>query len=268
MQFAIEGGRPIRMDKILVMVKQVPDTATRIRINDAGTHIVTEGIKWVINPYDEFAIEEALRIKEKFGGEVVAVALGPARVEEAIRQTLAMGADRAVHVRTDAELDAAGVAAALAKVAESEGFDLILTGKQAVDDDAAQVGPLLAVALDIPQVTVVLKLDIDPATGHIRAERELEGASEIVELSLPAVVTAQRGMNEPRYPTLPNIMKAKKKPVAVKSLEELGVDETPRVRVEHLTLPPERPAAKILQGDPEETARELVRLLHEEAKVL
>ncbi|MDA8194113.1 MAG: electron transfer flavoprotein subunit beta/FixA family protein [Thermaerobacter sp.] len=254
--------------KILVMVKQVPDTATRIRINSDGTGIATDGIKWIINPYDEFALEEALRLREKFGGEVVAVALGPSRVEEAIRQSLAMGADRAVHIKTEAELDASLVAEALGAVAREEGFDLILTGKQAVDDDAAQVGARLAVVLGVPQVTVVLKLEVDAESRRVRAERELEGASEMVEAPLPAVLTAQRGLNEPRYPTLPNIMKAKRKPVTVKTLEELGVGTVLQARVMALTLPSERPAGRILEGEPEETVRELVRLLHEEAKVL
>lgn len=254
--------------KILVMVKQVPDTATKIRLNPGDAAIQTDGIKWVINPYDEFAIEECLRMKEKHGGDVVVVSLGPKRVEEAIRQALAMGADRAIHITTDAVVDSQVAARALAKVAEGEGFDLIVTGKQAVDDDQAQVGPLVAVALGLPQVTVVIKLHVDPEAKKIRAERELEGASEMVELPMPAVVTAQRGLNEPRYPTLPNIMKAKKKDVKVVLLESLGIDTTPFVRVESLTLPPERPDAKILTGEPDETAKELARLLHEEAKVI
>ncbi len=254
--------------KTLVLVKQVPDTATKIRLNPGDTAIQTDGIKWVINPYDEFAIEESLRLKEKFGGEVVVVSLGPSRVEEAIRQALAMGADRAIHLLTDAELDSAGAARALARACQDEGYDLILTGKQAVDDDQAQVGSLLAVELGLPQVTVVLKLEIDPDAKHIRAERELEGASEFVELPMPAVVTAQRGMNDPRYPTLPNIMKAKKKEVKSIPVDSLGVSTDLWVRVEELTLPPERPAAKILTGDPADAARELARLLHEEAKVI
>lgn len=254
--------------KILVLVKQVPDTATKIRLNPGDPMIQTDGIKWVINPYDEFAIEECLRLREKFGGEVVVVSLGPARVEEAIRQALAMGADRAIHVTTDALLDSQAAARALGRVCQDEGYDLIMTGKQAVDDDQAQVGPLVAVELGLPQVTVVLKLDLNPDAKTIRAERELEGASEIVELPMPAVVTAQRGLNEPRYPTLPNIMKAKKKEVKAIALESLDVSTDPWVRIEELTLPPERPAAKILTGEPEETARELARLLHEEAKVI
>ncbi len=254
--------------KILVLVKQVPDTATKIRLNPGDTAIQTDGIKWVINPYDEFAIEECLRLKEKAGGEVVVLSLGPSRVEEAIRQALAMGADRAIHVMTDAVIDSQVAARALAKVAQEEGYDLIVTGKQAVDDDQAQVGALVAVELGLPQVTVVIELNVDVESRRIRAERELEGASEIVELPMPAVITAQRGLNEPRYPTLPNIMKAKKKEVKSVPLDSLGVDTTPWVRVEELTLPPERPAAKILTGEPEEAAKELARLLHEEAKVI
>ncbi len=254
--------------KILVMVKQVPDTATRIRMAPDGASIATDGIKWVINPYDEFAIEEALQIRERFQGEVVVISVGPQRVEEAIRQTLAMGADRGIHVKTDAGLDSYQAAAALAAVARLETFDLILTGKQAVDDDAAQVGPLISVFLEIPQVTVVLKLSINPDTQRLVAERELEGAIEVVELPYPAVVTAQRGLNEPRYPTLPNIMKAKKKEVRVESLEALGIDTVPKVRVTALSEPPTRPSAKILTGDPIEAAQQLVNLLHDEAKVL
>ena len=254
--------------KILVLVKQVPDTATKIRVNPGDAAIQTDGIKWVINPYDEFAIEECLRLKEKFGGEVVVVSLGPNRVEEAIRQALAMGTDRAVHIVTDAVVDSQVAARALAKVLKDEGYDLIMSGKQAVDDDQAQMGSLVAVELGLPQVTVVLKLDVDPESGKIRAERELEEATEVIELSMPAVLTAQRGLNEPRYPTLPNIMKAKKKQIQSIPLETLGIDTTPLVRVVELSLPPERPSAKILTGEPEETAKELARLLHEEAKVL
>ncbi len=254
--------------KILVLVKQVPDTATKIRLNPGDTEIQTDGIKWVINPYDEFAIEECLRIREKFSGEVVVVSLGPKRVEEAIRQALAMGADRAIHLVSEARMDSQTAARVLAHACQEEGYDLILTGKQAVDDDQAQVGPLVAVELGLPQVTVVLKLELDVDSKRIRAERELEGATEIVELPMPAVVTAQRGLNEPRYPTLPNIMKAKKKEVKSIAVDSLGVSTEPWVRIEELTLPPERPAAKVLTGEPAETARELARLLHEEAKVI
>jgi electron transfer flavoprotein beta subunit len=254
--------------KILVMVKQVPDTATKIQVRPDGQGIVEEGIKWVINPYDEFAIEEALRIREKLGGEVVIVAIGPSRVEEAVRQSLAMGADRAVLVSADTMLDPASVTKVLAAVSQEEGFDLILTGKQAVDDDAAQVGPMLAARLNIPQVTVVLRLDIDSENHRLRAERELEGATEIVELPYPAVVTAQRGLNEPRYPTQPNKMKAKKKPVRRIPLDSLSLNLEIRITLNRLLTPVARPEPTVLQGEVQETAKELVRLLHEQAKVL
>ncbi|AUW94232.1 electron transfer flavoprotein subunit beta/FixA family protein [Sulfobacillus sp. hq2] len=254
--------------KILVTVKQVPDTATKIQIRADGQGIHEEGIKWVINPYDEFAIEEALRIKEKHGGEVVVLALGPSRVEEAVRQSLAMGADRAVIVTTEGSVEPATAAHALAAICQQEGFDLIITGKQAVDDDSAQVGPMIAAGLGLPQVTVVIHLEVDEASKRLRAERELEGASEIVELPYPAVVTAQRGLNEPRYPTLPNIMKAKKKEVRRVTLESLSLPAQPWVTVNRLFEPPTRPEPTILSGDPAETAKELVRLLHNQAKVL
>lgn len=253
--------------KILVLMKQVPDTATTIRLNPDAKAIQTDGIKWVINPYDEFAIEECLRIKEKYGGEVVVVSLGPDRTQEAIRQALAMGCDRAIHVVGEVQ-DSHGAAVALAQVCQEEGFDLILTGKQAVDDDMAQVGSLVAAALGLPQVTVVIELSVDIENHRLRAERELEGATEVVELPWPAVVTAQRGLNEPRYPTLPNIMKAKKKEIKSRPLDSLSVDVAPWVEVEEFTLPPERPAARVLTGEPQDTARELARLLHEEAKVI
>ncbi len=254
--------------KVLVMVKQVPDTATNIQIRSDGQGIIEDGIKWVINPYDEFAIEEALRIREKLGGEIVVIALGPKRVDEAIRQALAMGADRAVVVESSETLDLAQVAHALARVAQNEGFDLILTGKQAVDDDSAQIGPMVAARLSLPQVSIVIHLDIDVEHKRLRAERELEGATEIVELPYPAVLTAQRGLNEPRYPTLPNIMKAKKKEVKRVSFESLGIDTLPRIRLIQLTPPSERPEPTILTADPVETVKTLVELLHEQAKVI
>jgi electron transfer flavoprotein beta subunit len=261
--------------QIAVLVKQVPDTATRIRVADDGRSIVTDGIKWVMNPYDEFAVEEALKIRDQLGGEVVLVSLGPARAEETIRQGLAMGADRAIRVSDDGmgDADHLGVARVLAAALRQESWDLIFCGKQAVDDDAAQVGPLVAVELGLPQVMVVLELKVDQANGRLVAQRELEGAVETVELPMPAVVGAQRGLNNPRYPTLPNIMKAKRKELKVLSLAELGlssgdVQAVTRVRVEEYFMPPPRPEARILTGDPVEAAKSLVDLLHREAKVI
>ncbi len=254
--------------KVLVLMKQVPDTETRIKIRPDSQRIVEDGIKWVINPYDEFAVEEALRIREKFGGEVVIVSLGPKRVEEAVRQSLAMGADRAVVIESEEIPELHLVVQALAKIVEDEGFDLILTGKQAVDDDSAQVGPMLAARLGLPHASIVIKMDIDEDQKKLRVERELEGATEVVELPFPAVLTAQRGLNEPRYPTLPNIMKAKKKEVKRIALDSLTLDGSQRVRLIQLTPPPERPEPTVLTGDPVETAKKLAQLLHEQAKVI
>ncbi|PSR28847.1 MAG: electron transfer flavoprotein subunit beta [Sulfobacillus benefaciens] len=254
--------------KVLVMVKQVPDTETRIKIRPDGQGIVEDGIKWVINPYDEFAVEESLRIREKFGGETVVVALGPKRVEEAVRQSLAMGADRAVIIESADMLEPSLVVQALAKVVKEEGFDLIITGKQAVDDDSAQVGPMLAARLGLPHASIVIKLDIDDSQNKLRVERELEGATEVVELPFPSVITAQRGLNEPRYPTLPNIMKAKKKEVKRIPLDSLSIDPSPRIRLIQLSPPPDRPQPTVLTGEPAETAKKLAELLHEQAKVI
>lgn len=260
--------------QIAVLIKQVPDTATRIRVREDGKDIVREGIKWVMNPYDEFALEEALRLKEQHGGEVVLFCLGPARVEETIRQGLAMGADRAVHVQDEdlADADHLVIAKVLAAALKQEHWDVVFCGKQAVDDDAAQIGPLVAVEMGWPQVMVVLELSVDVESNRAVAKRELEGATETVELPLPAVLGAQRGLNVPRYPTLPNIMKAKRKEVKSLSLHDLGLGpdilSARRVMVEGLCMPPPRPEPKVLTGDPVEAARELVRLLHEEAKIL
>jgi electron transfer flavoprotein beta subunit len=156
----------------------------------------------------------------------------------------------------------------LAAALRSEGFDLVWAGKQAVDDDQAQVGALVATLLGLPQITVVIRVTVDAETGMVRAERELEGAIEVVECRLPCVLTAQRGLNQPRYPTLPNIMKARKKEIKSVTLEQLGVAVEPLVEIVSLDLPPSRPRGKVLTGDPREAVRELVRLLHDEAKVL
>ncbi len=262
--------------KIAVLVKQVPDTATRIQLASDGSGINTAGIKWVLNPYDEFAIEEALKLRDQHSGEVVLVSFGPARVEEAIRQGLAMGADRAIWVSDDgvADVDYLGRAQILvAALSQEADWDLVLVGKQAVDDDAAQTGPLVAALLDWPQAMVVLGLTVDAAGRRITATRELEGATETVELTLPAVLGAQRGLNVPRYPTLPNIMKAKRKEVRHTSAADLGLDGAQltadrRVVVEGYQLPPPRPEPKVLTGDPAEAAATLVKLLHNEAQIL
>ena len=260
---------------VLVFVKQVPDTETRIQIKDG--HVDLSSVKWVANPYDEFAIEEALRIKERLGaGKVTVVSLGPDRVKDAIKYALSLGADEGVHVKGDGVAldDPSCVATVLAAAARKIGFDLILTGKQGVDHDWSQAGVMLAERLDLPHVSVVVSLELDAAAKTGRAKREVEGGDEVVEFSLPAVITAQKGLNEPRYASLKGIMAVKKKTIPEWTLADLGVEaasvgpEAAGVRFLEFSLPPARAAGKVLEGDPADTARELVRLLRQEAKVI
>jgi electron transfer flavoprotein beta subunit len=246
---------------IAVCLKQVPSTETRVKIGSDGKHIDPAGIQLVINPYDEYALEEALKIKEAQGGEVTVISVGGSGVVAAIRNALAMGADKAVLLKTDAELDNLGVAKLLAAELKDKTFDLILCGKQSVDDDAAQVGPMLAEMLELPCSTVVVKLEVDGSTA--KTSREIEGGMEVAEFSLPAVVTAQKGLNEPRYASLKGIMAAKKKPV-----EEKPVDApAPVVEVLSLELPASREAGRIV-GEGAAAVEDLIRVLREEAKVI
>ncbi|MDA8345640.1 MAG: electron transfer flavoprotein subunit beta/FixA family protein [Thermaerobacter sp.] len=250
---------------IVVLVKQVPDTATRIKVAPSGTEIDRQGVNFVVNPYDEFAIEEAIRIKEKLGGQVTVLTVGEQKTEEALRTALAMGADEAVRVSAEVQ-DPLTTARAIAFAVRELAPDLVLAGKQAVDDDEGQVGSLVAALLDWPQVTVVTKLELT-AEGGV-AEREIEGGVEVVEFTLPAVVTAQKGLNEPRYASLPGIMKAKRKEIRQIAADQ-SVTLDPMVRTTALELPPARTAGKILTGmDAQAAAKELVRLLHEEAKLI
>jgi len=258
--------------KIIVCVKQVPDTETRIRVAPEGNAIAEQDINWIISPYDEFAIEEALRIKEKKAGEVVVVGLGPDRVQMALRNALAMGADAALHLK-DPLFDKAcplGVARALAAAIKGlDPFDIVFTGQQGVGGDHSQVPGALAELLDIPQVTMVVKLEV--LEGKAVAEREIEGARETWETSLPALFSAQKGLNEPRYASLKGIMAAKKKTIEVKDAAALGLAAealAPLSTVVALELPPARPAVRMIEGDAATQAKELIRLLHEEAKVI
>ena len=260
---------------LLVCVKQVPDTESRIALKDGV--VDTSNVKWIANPYDEYAIEEALRIRERLGaGKVTVLSLGPDRVKDAIKYALSLGADEGVHVKGDgvALHDPNSTATVLAAAARKIGFDAILAGKQAVDHDWSQVGVMLAERLDLPHVSVVVNLELDPAAKRGRAKREVEGGVEIVEFSLPAVITTQKGLNEPRYASLKGIMAVKKKQIPEWTLADVGVDpasvgpDAATVRFVEFSLPPPRQPAKILEGEPQETARELVRLLREEAKAL
>ena len=255
--------------KIYACVKQVPDTETRLQIKSDKTGIEDAGVKWVLNPYDEYAIEEALKVRETKGGTVTVISLGPkSRVTEALRTALAMGADDAIVIDTNEALDADVTARALAAAITREGApDLIFAGKLAIDDNAASVPQMLAERLNLPHVTVVTKLTVDQT---ITAERESEGgAREIFEIRGACVIAANKGLNTPRYASLPGIMKAKKKPLKEVSLAECGLDQVkPKVRLRDFQLPPDKPAVKMIAGDADAQARELVRLILEEAKVL
>ncbi len=261
---------------IVVCVKQVPDTEAVIKIADDGKSIVEQGIKFVLNPYDEFAVEEALRLKEKKGGTVVIYCLGPQRSVEAIRTALAMGADRSVHLDDPAFLNGDGytTAKALAEAIKKEPFDIIFCGKEAVDGGKAEVGEMLAEFLGIPHVAFITSFEISEDGKKAIVKREVEGGMETYEVELPAVFTAHKGLNEPRYPSLPGIMKAKKKEVKPVKVADLGLspeevgEAGARVTITKLEYPPERPPGKILEGEPEEVVKELVRLLREEAKVI
>jgi electron transfer flavoprotein beta subunit len=246
---------------IAVCVKQVPDTETKIKISDDKKSIVESDINFILNPYDEFAVEEALKLTEG-GGEVTIISVGPDRTTSAIRSALAMGAKNAVHVKTDADLTDPGVVAdALASVIKEGSYDFILTGKQAIDDDQVQVPSLLAEKLDMPAVTVVVKLEVEG--GKVKAEREIEGAHEVVECSTPCIISTQRGLNEPRYASLKGIMAAKKVKIEEKDMA-IGASQ---MEIVEYNYPAEKAAGKIV-GDSADAVPELLRLLNEEAKVI
>jgi electron transfer flavoprotein beta subunit len=255
--------------KILVCLKQVPHQDARLDLAPDGRWIREENIKFEINSYDQFALEEALRIKDAVGAEVIVVSIGPERVGQALRTALGMGADRAVHVK-DAALagsDALGVARALAAVARAESPDLVLLGLMAEDDNLAAVGPMLGGLLDLPHTTAAMK--IERLDGRVRVEREVEGgALEVVELATPAVVAVQTGINQVRYASLKGIMAAKKKPIDARTAAELGVAgqvgaSAARVRIEKVYPPPKGEGAEILSGSAEEVAGKLVAKIKE-----
>ncbi|HEX6589706.1 MAG TPA: electron transfer flavoprotein subunit beta/FixA family protein [Longimicrobiales bacterium] len=248
--------------KIYVCIKRVPDTAARIKVAGDGKSVDQAGLKYVISPYDEFAVEAALRAKEKAGaGEVVAVSVGPAGAGEQLRAALAMGADRAVLLKAETGWDGLETAKALAAELKSAGADLILFGMRAVDTDQQQVGPMVAELMDLPCITVAAEVDVEG--GAVVCQREVEGGVEVLEASLPAVVTTTKGPHEPRYASLKGIMAAKKKPLEEKDAQ-VGAG---RIRLEKLAPPPERKEGRIV-GQGADAVAELVRLLREEAKVI
>jgi len=258
--------------KILVAIKQVPDTATQVKIAAGGKAIDTAGITWIVSPYDEFAVEEALRIKEKRGqGEVVAVCLGPDRAKEALRSCLAMGCDRAIHLNDPgwAEADTLTTARALAAAIKQEQPQLVLCGRQAIDDDMGAVTAQLAEVLGWPCAAWIMEESVDADAKNIRAARQVEGGLEVFDLPLPAVVSAQKGLNEPRYPTLKGIMGAKKKEIKDLKAGDLGLSsEPPQLSVINLEALPPRPPGRVIQGDVATSVKELVRALREEAKAI
>lgn len=257
--------------KIFVCIKQVPDTETKVKINADKTAIDTAGIKWVMNPYDEFAVEEAVKLKEANAGtQVFAVTLGPkARAAEVLRTALAMGADEGILINTNDSLDSYATAKALAAAIQAEGGgQIIFTGKLAIDDNSAAVSQMVAEFLKVPHSTVVSKFTIQGENAVV--ERDTEGgAKEVVQMMLPAVAGANKGLNMPRYASLPGIMKAKKKVLKELEASALGVAATDiKTKFSNLSLPADKPPVKMLSGDSAQQTSDLVRLLRDEAKVL
>ncbi len=262
--------------KIVVCVKQVIDTGAALTLKEG--RVDTEGLPRVLNPYDEFAVEEAVRIREQAPDEttVTLISLGPDNFKDTLRKGLAMGADQAVHLLDPAfdGLDGLGVATALSKAIGTLGYDLILCGRQAVDDDMAQVGPAIAVLLDIPYATVVTKLKINTDQQKAELTRQIEGGSEIIEAPLPLLLTCQKGLNEPRLPSLKGIMAAKKKEITQLDAAAIGFDANAmgaaanRIRETALTLPAARKQGVMLEGAPEEACSQLVQALRDDAKVI
>jgi electron transfer flavoprotein beta subunit len=256
--------------KILVCIKHVPDTEAKIKVGSDGKNPDLTGVKMIVSPYDEFALEEALLLKDQgVATEVVVLGAGDDGAQASLRQALAMGADRAIHL-ADASLvtaDALTRARALAAAIREESPDLVFTGKTGVGDDEGQVGPMLGELLDRPHAGAVFELAL--ASGRFTARRGIEGAVEIVEGDLPAVIAWDKGDHAPRYPSLRGIMAAKKKPLVVKTAAEFGLPASGSLVVrEAIELPPPRPPGRLITGDAGEAASTLTRLLREEAKVI
>ena len=238
--------------KILVPVKRVIDYNVKPRVKSDGTGVDLANVKMSMNPFDEIAVEEAIRLKEKgVATEIVAVSIGPAKAQETLRTALAMGADRAILVQTDDEVEPLAVAKILKGVADEEAPGLVILGKQAIDDDSNQTGQMLAALMGRPQGTFASEVTVDG--DSVTVKREVDGGIQTIEVALPAIITADLRLNEPRYASLPNIMKAKKKPLDVKELGSLGVDVAPRLKVVKVTEPAKRSA-----GIKVETAADLV----------
>lgn len=247
--------------KIAVCISHVPDTTTKVKIGTDGKTIDPSGVTYIINPYDEFAIEEALKLKEKHGGETISVIVGNESVKETLRKSFAMGIDKGILVKTETDLDSYAIAKNLADVLNELKPDIIFFGKQSVDYDDSQVGTLTAEFMGLPSISVVVELTIDG--NNVTAEREIEGGKEIVSSTLPVIICAQKGLNNPRYPNLKGIMKAKTKPIE----EKQPTFTENKTEVLSMKLPAVKGKGKIL-GTDASVVPELVRLLKDEAKVI
>ncbi len=259
--------------KVFVFIKRVPDTESKIRIDHEHNRIIEEGLNFVMSPYDEYAVEEALRIRESGGGSVTVFSVGPEEAQIVLKKALAMGADEAALIKdeTSDTYDGLRTARIIAETIRQKypDYDLLLFGKQSVGADNAQVPSMVAEMLGLPQVNVVTELKLNGNRGT--ALREIEGASEKVSFPIPAVISAQKGLNEPRYETLKGIMTAKRKPIPVIALDDLGMTAeqlSPQLEMVRLESPPPREAGKVIQADPPEAARRLVEFLHIQAKVV
>jgi electron transfer flavoprotein beta subunit len=247
--------------KVAVCVNHVPDTETKVKVGSDNLTIDKTGVNFMLSPYDEFGVEEGLRLRDKFKGEVIVLSRGPESHKETLRKALAMGADKAVLLRDDAARDSYGVAVGLAAELQKLAPDVILFGKQSIDYDNAQVGTIVAELLGLPSVAVVVKMDVQD--GKVVCDREIEGGHEVVETKLPAVFLAQKGLNEPRYPSLKGIMAAKTKPIE----EKPAAAADPRVQTLRMRKPTAKNAGRIV-GTDKSAVPELIRLLHEEAKII
>jgi len=255
---------------IYVLLKRTFDTEEKITIHNGS--INEDGAEFIINPYDEYAIEEAIQVRDEHGGEVVVITVGNEESEKQLRTALAMGADKAVLINVEDDLeegDQFTTATILAEYLKDKEADLILAGNVAIDGGSGQVGPRVAELLGMNCVTTITDLTIDGT--NVTVTRDVEGDQEVIETSLPLLVTAQQGLNEPRYPSLPGIMKAKKKPLDELELDDLDLDEDdvePKTKTIEVFLPPQKEAGRILEGDLSDQVKELVELLHIEAKVI
>ncbi|MEA3320988.1 MULTISPECIES: electron transfer flavoprotein subunit beta/FixA family protein [Bacillaceae] len=255
---------------IFVLLKRTFDTEERLTVSNGS--INEDGAEFIINPYDEYAVEEAIQVRDTHGGEVTVVTVGSEEAEKELRTALAMGADKAVLINTEDDVengDQFTTAKILAEFLKDKDADLIIGGNVAIDGGSGQVGPRVAELLDIPYVTTITKLEIEG--GKATIVRDVEGDSEVIETSLPLLVTAQQGLNDPRYPSLPGIMKAKKKPLEELELDDLDLDEDDveaKTKTLEIYLPPKKEAGRVLQGELDAQVKELVSALRNEAKVI